>query len=159
MKRILILIAVFVILSCKTTNVEEIIEEKKEEITEEKIEVKEEEIVEEKVEEIAEEKIEEKIIEEVAEEQVEEKEEICVVSKDAENRIPRPVTAMWMPSNVPRTSAARNAIPPSRMVAGAFCAISSLTETPDFLNEIPKSPWSRFIRYCPSCSVTGLSRP
>ena len=90
MKRILILIAVFVILSCKTTNVEEIIEEKKEEITEEKIEVKEEEIVEEKVEEIAEEKIEEKIIEEVAEEQVEEKEEICVVSKDAENRIPEP---------------------------------------------------------------------
>ncbi|MBR4630595.1 MAG: hypothetical protein IKO57_09160 [Treponema sp.] len=96
MKRILILIAVFVILSCKTTNVEEIIEEKKEEITEEKIEleVKEEEIVEEKVEEIAEEKIEEKIIEEVAEEVIEEKEEIkeeiCVVSKEAENRIPEP---------------------------------------------------------------------
>ncbi|MBR4374644.1 MAG: hypothetical protein IKP49_09815, partial [Treponema sp.] len=84
------------ILSCKTTNVEEIIEEKKEEITEEKIEleVKEEEIVEEKVEEIAEEKIEEKIIEEVAEEVIEEKEEIkeeiCVVSKEAENRIPEP---------------------------------------------------------------------
>ncbi|MCR5126406.1 MAG: hypothetical protein K6B43_14610 [Treponema sp.] len=101
MKRILILIAVFVILSCKTTQVQEVVEEK----TEEKIEVKEDEVIEEKVEEIVEEKIEvkeeesveEKIeekIEEVAEEVVEEKEEIkeeiCVVSKDAENRIPEP---------------------------------------------------------------------